>query len=160
MRPVLAILIVALPVTLAQAQSKATRLPPNLPEIVQDAIAKNNKECEEGTKPVFNRGFLATRDINGDGKPDYILNYDHFQCDELVSMFCGTGGCLTEVFASLEDGRYAAVWNQQARRIRFAVINKRPAMQIDLHGSVCGRVGVERCAMTLYWNGTEFYPAN
>ena len=147
-------------ITLAHAQPKSIQLPSNLPKIVDEAIAKNNKECEEGTRPIFKPGFLTTRDINGDRKPDYVLNYEHFQCGELVSIFCGTGGCLTEVFASDDDGAYVAVWNKNAQRIRFRVIGKRPAMQIDLHGSICGRNNSERCAMTLYWNGSEFHPAN
>jgi hypothetical protein len=147
-------------ITLAHAQTKTVPLPPNLPKVVQDAVEKNNKECEEGKKPVFKPGFLTRKDINGDGKPDYILNYDHFQCDDLVSLFCGTGGCLTEIFVTDDDNGYVPVWNEMARRIRFAVVSKRPAMLIDLHGSACGRIGAERCAMTLYWNGMKFHPAN
>ena len=56
----------------------------------------NLKECEAGEKPLYKPGFLTVRDINGDGKPDYILNYEHFQCGERESMFCGTGGCQTD----------------------------------------------------------------
>ena len=160
MKLILVFLIILASIATAHAQSRTIALPPNLPKIVQDAIAKNNKECEEGTKPVFKTGFMTTKDINGDGKPDYILNYEHFQCSELVSIFCGTGGCLTEVFASDDEGGHVAVWNENAQRIRFATIKKRPAMLLDLHGSSCGRSGAERCAMTLYWNGAKFHPAN
>lgn len=143
----------------AQAQ-KAQTLPPNLPKIVTDAMETNLKECEAGEKPLYKPGFLTIRDINGDGKPDYILNYDHFQCGERVSIFCGTGGCQTEIFASEEDKGYVPVWNKLARKVTFLTLNKRPAMRIELHGSLCGRNGGERCAMTLYWNGSEFHPAN
>ncbi|HWV41967.1 MAG TPA: hypothetical protein VN004_10070 [Pseudorhodoplanes sp.] len=38
--------------------------------------------------------------------------------------------------------------------------NKRPAVRIDIHGTLCGRNGGERCTLTLYWNGEEFHPAN
>lgn len=144
----------------AHAQSKPYQLPSNLPKIVQDAIDKNKKQCEEGEEPGFKQGFLTLKDINGDGKPDYILNYEHFQCGEFVTVFCGTGGCLTEIFATDGDGGYIDVWNESARRIRFATIKKRPAMVIDLHGSACGRVGADPCGMTLYWNGNKFHPAN
>ncbi len=157
----LAVLLLAIACCgIAHAQPKAVELPPNLPKVVADAVARNNKECEAGTKPLFKPGFLTTKDINGDGKPDYILNYESFQCGELVSLFCGTGGCLTEIFVTHDDGGYLPVWNEMARRIRFATVSKRPAMRIDLHGSACGRVGAERCSMTLYWNGTKFHPAN
>jgi hypothetical protein len=144
---------------LAQAQKSQT-LPPNLPKVVQDAMATNLKECEAGEKPLYKPGFLTVRDINGDGKPDYILNYDHFQCGERESIFCGTGGCQTDIFASEEEKGYVPVWNKLARKVTFLTIAKRPAMRIDIHGSLCGRNGGERCTLTLYWNGGEFHPAN
>lgn len=147
-------------IAIAHAQSKPYELPSNLPKIVQDAIDENKKQCEDGEKPAVTQGFLTLKDINGDGKPDYILDYEHFQCGEFVTRFCGTGGCLTEIFASDGDGGYSPVWNENALRIRFTTIKKRPAMRIDLHGSACGRFGPEACAMTLYWNGNKFHPAN
>jgi hypothetical protein len=143
----------------AQAQ-KAQTLPPNLPKIVTEAMANNLKECEAGEKPLYQPGFLTIRDINGDGKPDYILDYDHFQCGERVSIFCGTGGCQHEIFASEEEKGYVPVWNKLARKVTFLTLGKRPAMRIDIHGSQCGRSGAERCTLTLYWNGSEFHPAN
>jgi hypothetical protein len=155
-----AAMIAVASIAIAHAQSKPYELPSNLPKIVQDAIDENKKQCEEGEKPAVTQGFLTLKDINGDGKPDYILDYEHFQCGEFVTRFCGTGGCLTEIFASDGDGGYSPVWNENALRIRFTTIKKRPAMRIDLHGSVCGRFGPEACAMTLYWNGSKFHPAN
>jgi hypothetical protein len=160
----LAGLLALLPATLAHAQGKAAQgkavtLPSNLPKQVAEAIEKNNKECTEG-KPTFKQGFLSTRDINGDGKPDYVLNYEHYQCGEIETLFCGTGGCQTEIFASDDDGNYVHVWDKLAQKIEFKTVGKRPAMTIYLHGSKCGRNNSQRCSMTLYWNGDEFHPAN
>jgi hypothetical protein len=101
-------------------------------------MENNLKECEAGEKPLYSPGFLTIRDINGDGKPDYILNYDYFQCGERESIFCGTGGCLTDIFASDEEKGYVPVWNKLARKITFLTVSKRPAMRIELHGSLCG----------------------
>jgi hypothetical protein len=159
MKALLASVIILSFASQAHAQKTQT-LPPNLPTIVQAAIDTNNKECEAGEKPLYKPGFLTMRDINADGKPDYILNYDHFQCGERVSMFCGTGGCQTDIFASEEEKGYVPVWNKLARKVTFLTLNKRPAMRIDIHGSLCGRSGGERCTLTLYWNGSEFHPSN
>ncbi len=144
----------------AASAPKQQTLPPNLPKIVQEAIDTNNKDCEADEKPIYLPGFLTIRDINADGKPDYILDYDHFQCGERAGMFCGTGGCQTEIFASEEDKGYVPVWNKLARKVTFLTLAKRPAMRIDIHGTLCGRNGSERCTLTLYWNGSEFHPAN
>lgn len=153
-------LLLALSLGTAAHAQKAQTIPSDLPAMVKDAMAKNLKECEAGEKPLYKPGFLTIRDINGDGKPDYILNYEHFQCGERVSVFCGTGGCQTEIFASEEDKGLVHVWDKLAQKVEFKTIGKRPAMTISLHGSLCGRNNSQRCAMTLYWNGSEFHPAN
>lgn len=144
---------------LAQPRGKPIALPSNLPKPVLEAVEKNNKECTEG-KPAYTQGFLSTRDINGDGKPDYVLNYEHYKCGDIETLFCGTGGCQTEIFASDDEGGYVHVWDKLAQKVEFKTVGKRPAMTIYLHGSKCGRNNSERCSMTLYWNGEEFHPAN
>ena len=138
----------------AAAQSQAP-----LPKPVQDAIDKSRAECQpEQFKPLAK--FVVERDINGDGRKDYILGYGNSQCGDALSYYCGTGGCLTQVFASREDGTYGLVLDQNVRQLRFARAKGRPAMLLELHGSECGRAGVERCSATLYWNGYTFSPAN
>ncbi|MET0867316.1 MAG: hypothetical protein ABWY35_04395 [Pseudorhodoplanes sp.] len=159
MKFLLVALIVLTSPAFAQTRGKPVALPADLPKVVQEAIEKNNKECTEG-KPVFTQGFFSTRDINGDGKPDYVLNYDHYKCGEIETLFCGTGGCQTEIFASDGEGGYVHVWDKLAQKVDFKTIGKRPAMVIHLHGSKCGRNNSQGCRMTLYWNGSEFHPAN
>lgn len=130
----------------------------NLPPAVAAAIAQNRKDC--GARAVLAPGFVELKDINGDGRADYILDYGHFECDGNAGYFCGTAGCLTQVFASLPDGSYAKVLDENVRGLRFSRVRGRPAMLIDLHGMACGRVGAAPCALTLYWNGFSFSPAN
>ena len=117
-----------------------------------------NKGCEK--PPVLEPGFLTERDINGDGVPDYILDYGRYQCGGDSLLYCGSAGCLTQVFASLPDGRYAKVLDENVRGLAFRKIKGRPAMIIDLHGSACGRAGAAACNVTLFWNGRIFSPAN
>lgn len=114
-----AFLLTLASLSFAYAQGKTIALPPNLPKPVQEAIDKNAKECEAGEKPVYRQGFLSTRDINADGKPDYVLDYDRFACGERAGMFCGSGGCQTEIFASDDDGGYVHVWDKLAQKVEF-----------------------------------------
>jgi hypothetical protein len=153
---VILLLAVCMLAIATSAQSEAT-----LPKIVQDAIDSSRKDCLPGEfKPL--KAFLRQQDINGDGRPDFILNYGDAQCGDVpgAAYYCGTGGCLTQVFASRDDGTYVQVLDENVRRLRFARIKNRQVMLIDLHGSACGRSGAEPCAMTLYWNGSAFSPAN
>lgn len=133
----------------AQAQS--------LPPIVQQAIAQARQECASNVQLL--PGFISEKDINGDGRNDYILEYEKFHCGGGPT-FCGSGGCTTQVFASRPDGTYVKALDDNVRGLRFTRVNGRPAMLIGVHGSACGRSGAEACNMTLYWNGYSFSPAN
>jgi len=132
-----------------------------LPPEVQAAIQESRKGCEStGGKAILKPGFLTKKDVNGDGVEDYVLDYANFVCGKSEFFFCGTGGCLTQVFASLPDGSFNKVLDRNVRGLRFLHIKGRPAMVLDLHGSACGKAGFEPCRETLYWNGGEFSPAN
>ena len=128
--------------------------PGNLPKEVQAAIDDNKKTCGEGVK--LNPAFISEKDVNGDGVKDYVLDYGEFECEGSASFFCGTGGCLTQVFASLPDGGYAKVLDQNVRDIKFRNVRGRPAIVLDLHGSACGKVGAAACRRTLVWDGKTF----
>ncbi|MFZ5689969.1 MAG: hypothetical protein ACOY5F_01805 [Pseudomonadota bacterium] len=134
--------------SLAQAQQAP------LPKEVQAAIDQAKADCGERVR--LKPAFVASRDVNGDGVPDYILDYEKFQCGGMASYFCGSAGCLTQVFASLPDGSYAKVWDENVRAMRFAKVKGRPAMIVDLHGSACNKTGYLPCPKTLLWNGKTF----
>ena len=151
MRMLLCLVLAALISSAAQAQE-------NLPADVAAAVEANRKECEG--KFTTKKGFVTRRDVNGDGEPDYILNYEHTQCDEFVTLFCGTGGCVVQVFVTLGDGKYAKVMDRPAYTVKFARQNGLPAMIQDLHGGNCGRSGGDGpCRSITYWNGEDFTPA-
>ena len=139
------VMLLALP---AYAQQAA------LPNEVNAAIEEAKKDCNETVR--LRPGFMASKDVNGDGKPDYILDYGKFECGGTITAYCGSAGCLTQVFASLPDGTYAKAWDENVRAIRFATVKGKPAMIVDLHGSACGKTGYLPCPKTLLWNGKSF----
>lgn len=128
--------------------------PANLPKEVQAAIEENKKACGEGV--TLKPGFVAEKDVNADGVKDYVLDYGEFECEGMASFFCGTGGCLTQVFASLPGGGYVRALDQNVRVIHFRKVRGRPAIVLDLHGSACGKVGAAPCPRTLVWDGKTF----
>jgi hypothetical protein len=144
--------LAAVLVVLSGLAAQAQQAP--LPKEVQAAIDDSRKDCGEPVR--LDAKFVTSKDVNGDGKPDYILDYEHFQCGETITYFCGSGGCLTQVFASLPDGSYVKAWDANVRAIRFARVKGKPAMILDLHGSACGKVGAAPCPRTLIWNGKTF----
>jgi hypothetical protein len=93
---------------------------------VQDAVLEGQKNCEPATV-ALKPGFITQKDINADGANDYILDYRKFVCGSDRSYFCGTAGCLTQVFVSLPDGTFTKVLDENVRDIRFALVKGRPA---------------------------------
>jgi hypothetical protein len=122
---------------------------------VQAAIDESRKECLPDKFEML-AGFQEARDVNGDGRRDFILDYGKAQCAGSEGFYCGSAGCVTQVFVSLADGSYVKVLDENVRRLRFARVKGRPAMLLDLHGSACGKAGAAPCAFTLFWNGSAF----
>ena len=125
-----------------------------LPAPVRTAIDSATANCRP-QKVTLEKGFVTTRDVNGDGIPDYIVNYESFRCGESFTFYCGSAGCLTQVFAST-GGRFVKVLDENVLKIEFKNVKGRPAMLLDLHGSACGKAGMEACGTTRYWNGSKF----
>ncbi len=128
-----------------------------LPSIVQAEIKSSQSSCAP-EHSVLMPGFVAERDINGDGVEDYILDYGKFECGGNSGFFCGTAGCLVQVFASLPGGKYVKALDENVRSMKFGAIKGRPAIILDLHGSACGKVGAAPCPKILVWNGQDFAP--
>src|SRR5262245_46906468 len=148
------IFVVAVVGICAFATSVLAQPPQSLPLVVQRAIQDMLKGCQP-ERSVLKKGLVAAKDINGDGRKDYIVQYGGLPCGNEPNGFCGTGGCRTQVFASLRDGTYAKVLDDTVRDVRFTRVKGRPAMVLSVHGSECGRMGASRCIQTLFWNGYE-----
>ena len=144
----------ALIVGLVLLPAAAFAQPADLPKEVQAAIEENKKACGDTVK--LKPAFVAEKDVNGDGVKDYVLDYGEFECEGSASFFCGTGGCLTQVFASLPGGGYVKALDENVRQIKFRKVRGRPAIVLDLHGSACGKVGAAACPRTLVWDGKTF----
>lgn len=147
----LQLIVPALVATALLASSASAQ---TLPLPVRKAIGEATASCRP-QKVTLDKGFVTTRDVNGDGIPDYVVNYEAFRCGESFTFYCGSAGCLTQVFAST-GGTFVKVLDENVEKIAFETVGGRPAILLGLHGSACGRPGVEPCGTTLVWNGTRF----
>jgi hypothetical protein len=150
----LAIVLIGFGIAGPSAQAVAAG---SMPPLVSARMDEDAKTCD--THDVkFEPGFVTRKDVNADGKPDFILDYAHFSCGGSHT-FCGSGGCSIVVFASSTGGYVKAV-DDLVRQFRFDTIKGRPAMLVGLHGSACGKAGSVPCGETLFWNGQTFGPAH
>ncbi|MDR7038902.1 hypothetical protein J2X36_003674 [Methylobacterium sp. BE186] len=146
----------ALVMALALAAATPSRAG-DLPAPVEAAIREQRQACAP-EKAEIRPGFIARKDVNGDGIEDVILDYGAFACGGDATYFCGSAGCTMQVFASTKGG-YAKVLDENVRRLDFKHVKGRPAMLLGLHGNACGKAGIEPCGTTLYWTGTRFDPS-
>lgn len=145
-------------VALSLLASVITAWAGDLPPIVRAALKEAKSSCQPEAAKI-DPGFVRRLDVNGDGTPDYVLSYEDVSCSDGGQRSCGSGGCLTQVFASSEGG-YVKVLDETVQEVKFRRLRGRPAMVLGLHDSSCGKVGTEPCHATLYWNGYKFSPAN
>jgi hypothetical protein len=79
---------------IAFAFSIGAAMAEDLPAPVQKEIA----EAKRGCKTVaIEKGFITRKDINGDGRPDFVLDYESFICDGKMSG--------ASIFVRSRDGR-------------------------------------------------------
>lgn len=127
----------------------------DLPRPIQVELDAEIHDCRP-QKVVLGRGFVERRDVNGDGRPDYILNYEEFRCGDTGSLYCGSGGCTVKIFAATPREGYMKVFDQIVHDVRPGTARGRPVLTLSLHGSACGKIGAEPCRRILAWNGSRF----
>jgi hypothetical protein len=152
MKHSIALLVFALCLALLPPVVRAQ--PSGLPKDVQAEIDENKKAC--GATVKLGSKFIKQQDINADGVKDFILDYGEFDCDGSTTFFCGSAGCLMQVFASLPDGGYVKALDENVRSLKFGTVRGKPALILDLHGSACGKTGAARCPRTMVWDGKTF----
>jgi len=94
--------------------------------------------------------FLKLKDHGMPGKPEiWVVDYGKVDCGGSSRNFCGSAGCLTQVFILRSSGQYEKIFDDNVRGLKITRINGQPAMTLTLHGSACGLVGSDVCIKTV-----------
>ena len=70
-------------------------------------VAEAKKELEESCsgRITYKPGFQRSADFNGDGVPDYVIDWSQAACSGRgPNLFCGSAGCALDVFVSGSGG--------------------------------------------------------
>lgn len=113
------------------------------PPEIQKITDQNFAACREaGGNPSIADGYLTERDMNGDGKPDYVMNLSGLTCENAYSYFCGSAGCPVTAWASSPTG-LQVIWEGYAQDVQF----EGNTMVAFLHGQFCDppAAGVDGC---------------
>lgn len=128
----------------------------DLPPPVATAVAAATDICK-GRPSTLRPDFLKRQDVNGDGVPDFILNFGAVRCgdDGESAEACSAEGCAMQILAS-SNGTFVEVFDMEVHELAFRNLDGRPAILIDDHKPKCGEAAEPPCGPILYWNGTEF----
>lgn len=156
------ILLLTLLMTSARADEAKPFNPADYPPGVQTALRYANEECDsqQGGEVTFAPNTVRRIDLTGDGREDYIVDFQDAKCGDRETTYCGTGGCVMKILVTLPDGSVREVFGGHVLRYGImAPAVKRGAartVRFDLHGSFCGGFGAQTCVKQKAITATPF----
>lgn len=126
-----------------QAQDLST-LPKPLAEKI-DAATRACADFENG-QFALEWGAVSRVDLDGDMRPDWVLNDYAFACSSAASLYCGTGGCESHF---LVGDTVTSLLNQGWDVVTFG---RNRVVLMDVHGSRCGGINPTPCVEALTWD--------
>lgn len=135
----------------AQEAAKPAFNPADYPPEVQKALRYANEECAAGGggEVTFEPDTVRKLDLNGDGRDDYVVDFKDTICKDRESAYCGTGGCVMDIFVTLPNGAVRQVFDGYVRNYEIlpkpANAGAARTIRFELHGGYCGGHGSPSC---------------
>lgn len=119
--------------------------------LVEDPVAFEKGKAAEVCGPAitFDEGFARSRDLNGDGLHDLVIDYADARCGGDEAYFCARTGCKGAVYFARDDGRFEL--SGFPTNVESMSWNDEPAVRVAYHGSFCGRANDEWCIEIWEW---------
>jgi len=119
-----------------------------LPEPFIEKVDQARQACSELENGQFalEWGAISRVDLDGNQRPDWVLNESFFACSSAVSLYCGTGGCMSHFLVG--DG-LASLLNQGWDVV---TLGAHRVLLADVHGSQCGGIGPTPCVTASVWD--------
>lgn len=126
-----------------QAQDRST-----LPKPLAEKVEAAQKACAnfENGEFALEWGAVNRVDLDGDLRPDWVLNDSAFACSSAASLYCGTGGCESHF---LVGDIVISLLNQGWDVVTFG---QNRVLLVDVHGSRCGGINPTPCVEALAWD--------
>lgn len=159
-----ALITLALALAACSPQPEAPKGPTPPPAVVAAVTADiNRKLLERGAyepgdaTPPAAGGKVASAplamftpiDVNNDGVIDWRVNWDKAPNP---SFFCGSGGCLNQVYVSKPGGAFDMTLELVVgEEMALSTVNAERVVDVNFHGTVCGLAGAEICPRRFAW---------
>jgi hypothetical protein len=126
----------------ASAQSEIS-----YPSAIRDDLESARKECADADdgKITLEPGLVRKLDLTGNKRVDYIVDFDKLKCSTFESVFCGTGGCLHNIYVTTKAGELRRVFTGPVHLYQISKAPGAKTVTFHLHGGFCGKAGPEDC---------------
>ncbi len=122
-----------------------------LPSPLLEKVEAAQQACSDFENGQFalELGAIHRVDLDGNIQRDWVLDEAGFACSTAVSLYCGTGGCMSHflveehLFSLLNQG-----WD-------MANIGPFRVLLADVHGSQCGGINPTPCIVASVWDSDE-----
>jgi hypothetical protein len=121
-----------------------------LPAYAQTIMDLINTDLQFCNKPKLLDGSLQGKGSWDSGNPEFwIVDFGKIDCDGHKRTYCGSAGCLVQIYTLHQSGKYERIMDTHVRDYRFVQVNGQPAITMTLHGSACGLIGSDVCIKTV-----------
>ena len=119
-----------------------------LPEPLLAKVTAGRKACADFNDGKFalELGAVVRTDLDGDLNQDWILDESGFACSSAVSLYCGTGGCISRFMVG---DTVTSLLNLGWEVVTFG---RDRVLLTDVHGSRCGGINPTPCVESLVWD--------
>jgi len=120
----------------------------DLPVQLQKKVETAAEACAAFDDGEFGleRGAVRRVDLDGDSHGDWVLNESGFACSTAVSLYCGTGGCMSHfLVADTVRSLLNKGWD-------VVDLGPRRVVLADVHGSRCGGINPTPCVAASTWD--------
>lgn len=133
---------------LSAAVAAGAEPPPELVEFTEEQTAF----CRDlGGTPTILATYQTVRDLNGDGRDDFLVDLANIACEGAASAFCGSGGCPVNAWLSEPGGGYRRFDFGYLEGVEVRDGTPLPSVLAGYHGTRCGepeRIGADTCTRT------------
>jgi hypothetical protein len=142
--------IASLAVVLAVIGTAATQtLAAEHPPQIRNALERLQKVCAGiGGKPGSLDSAVVSRDVNGDGRSDFVIDLGNATCEGRPDAYCVSGFCALEVYTWRAENDWKPLLVATVSDWRTGRVNNRPALILTQSGSFCGKPNQKFCTVT------------
>jgi len=119
----------------------AAEPPDNIAEVISEAA----RACEHMKGNPNTDAVLSTKDLNGDGGEDWIVDFAKMTCDGGTNPLCGDAGCTLQIYFFDGEAEWDLVFQDFVRSYKFGEDGGKPMLYAITSGIPCNKPVTETC---------------